>query len=208
MKTKIVLTSVSALLLSVAGANALEFRPFIGATIGLNELVYSDAMDDYARASQIDLPEDLDFVAFGLEAGIRFGAHNQIYNGGFTLAVDTTSTSDVEEKFTDRKVADLSSSYFTATYDNYIRLSGDKLKRIDLIVGVGAGSMEYKMEYKDSGLSDDTIYSPIAVMKIGADFEVTKSLTLSATTRIFIPTRSHYDIETSYIFGGAVKYLF
>ena len=207
MKTQFILTSLSALLISVAGASAMEYRPFIGASMGFSGLKYSGEMDNFARGTNADLPTD--FFAFGFEAGTRFGAYSQIYNGGVTLNVDMTTASDIENKFTSLKYGEISTLAMSATYDNYIRLSGDKTSRIDLVLGAGLGTMKYEIDYsKINGLYDDEEYSPMFAFKAGLDFELTKHITLSAVTRLFVPTRSHYAADTQYIIGGAIKYMF
>ena len=206
MKTKFILTSLSALLMSVAGANAMEYRPFVGVSLGLGGLKYSSEMDDFARTVNADLPTD--FFAFGFEAGTRFGSYSQIYNGGVTVNVDMTTASDIENQFTSAKYGEINTLAMSATYDNYFRLSGDKTSRIDLVLGVGLGTMNYDIDYKAPATSDETVYSPMFAFKAGLDFELTKHITLSAFGRLFTPTRSHYDVDTHYIVGGAVKYMF
>ena len=77
MKSNMLLMGMSALLVSVAGANAMEYRPFVGLAMGIQGLNYEEAF----KKPDIDLPHD--FIAFGFEAGTRFGSYDQIYNGGF-----------------------------------------------------------------------------------------------------------------------------
>lgn len=226
MKTKIALTGIAALMASVAGANAAEIKPFVGLSLGLQELAYSsevkkeaDGFDEagiYQGADAVyEMPTD--FIDFGVAAGVRFGAHNQIYNGGFTVNADWTSSSDVKTKLFDLKLAEISTQQYSVTYDNYIRLSGDKARRIDLVLGLGAGTIGETMKLSDlmkleaiaaGEKTEDKEWSPTIVFKVGADFEVTKHLYIDASTRFILPTRSHPDIRTSYIFGGTVKYLF
>ncbi len=203
MKSNTLLMGMSALLLSVTGANAAVFKPFVGLTSGIQGVIYDDAFED--GAAGVDLPKD--FLAIGLETGARFGSYSSIYNGGFTLGADTSTKEDVEDKFTNAKYAKIKTSEFTATYDNYIRLSGDKIKRIDLVLGGGMGVMNYHIDDL-TGDPDETIWSTAMVFKAGVDFELTKHLTLSATTRVFVPTREHYAVASHYIAGGAVKYVF
>lgn len=203
MKTNLVLTSIAAILLSVAGANATEYRPFVGITLGVSDIAYSKTID---RQTNIDTPSDL--FTFGIEGGFRFGGYNQIYNGGVSLNIDTTDSEKIRDKFTDQAYAKLKMSSISATYDNYIRLSGDKTSRIDLVLGVGLGEMNYNIDYKNAGLDDTTVYSSTFAFKLGLDFELTKNVTLSLQSRAFTPTRSHYSVDAQYVFGGAVKYVF
>ena len=204
MKSSILLTSMAGLLV-ISGSNAMQFKPFIGATMGLQEVSYSDRIENIAREDRTDLPND--FFTYGLEGGVRFGEHSKMYNGGISINADATSASSVEDKFTNAKIADITTFNLSATYDNYFRISGDKTNRIDLVLGAGFGTMSYDIDYKNATIKDETIYSPTVAFKLGLDFELTKYLTLSATTRLFLPTRSHYDIETTYVIGGAVKYM-
>ena len=201
MKSHIMLTSAAALLVSVAGANAVELRPFAGVNMGIQRAVYSDSAKDMERALAIDLPSD--FFAFGIEGGVRAGAYNDIYNGGLNLSVTKTTYSKIENKFTDTRFASADMFNISTTYDSFIRISGDKASRIDLVLGAGLGAMAI---HDDS--SDDTTWSFAPEIKVGMDFELTHNVTLSANARMFIPTRNDYMTDMSYIFGGTVKYLF
>lgn len=207
MKNTLVLTSLSALLISVAGANAMEYHPFVGATMGISVLDYSNAMDNAALAMRVDLPSD--FFTFGIEGGTRFGGYNQIYNGGVSLNFDMSDSERIYDTFSNTKEGKITTYTFSGTYDNYLRLSGDKTSRIDLVLGAGMGMMNYAIDAESyADFYGDTKYSTMFAFKAGLDFELTKSVTLSAQARLFVPTREHYAIDTQYIFGGAVKYMF
>lgn len=203
MKTNLFLTSFGVILLSVAGANATEFRTFIGATMGMGVLDYSSDTDNAALNGQMDLPSD--FFSFGLEGGVRFGGYDKIYNGGITLNLDMTDTQKIYGQFTNVKIGELRTYDASVMYDNYLRLSGDKTSRIDLVLGAGMGVINYDMGMQDYG---ENAYSTMFAFKAGLDFELTKSVTLSAQTRMFVPTRSNYAVDMNYVFGGAVKYMF
>lgn len=204
MKSQIILTGAAALLVSVAGANAMEYRPFVGATIGFQGLSYSNSAKDFERLARIDLPSD--FFAFGVETGVRAGGYNQIYNGGLTLSATKTTYSDVQDKYTSVREAETDMFNIAMTYDNFIRISGDKASRIDLVLGAGIGTMAYHVApiVGDS----DTAWSVAPEFKAGLEFELTRNIKLSANARVIVPTRSNYDIDTTYIFGGTVKYMF
>ena len=204
MKSNIILSSAVAVLVSVAGANAMEYRPFVGATIGLQGSVYSDSAKDIERANHMDLPTD--FFMFGVESGVHFGEYNQIYNGGFTLHATKTTYSKAQDKFSDKRFASLDLFNLSASYDNYIRISGDKASRIDLVLGVGFGMMAFHADV--SGGDSETRWSVAPEFKAGMDFELTHNVTLSANARAIIPTRSDYEYDMSYIVGGTVKYVF
>ena len=206
MKTNLFLTGLGTVLLSLTGANAVEYHPFIGATMGVADLGYSSEADNSARVNGIDNPSD--FFSFGIEGGVRFGNYNEIYNGGVTLNIDMTDTQKIRDKFSNAKFADTRTFAMSATYDNYLRLSGDKTSRIDLVLGAGIGTMNYDIDFESPIMSDKTIYSPMFAFKAALDFELTHNVILSAQARMFAPTRSHYDINAQYIFGGAIKYQF
>lgn len=206
MKTNLFLTGLGTLLLSLTGANAVEYHPFIGATMGVTDLGYSSEADNFARISGIDYPSD--FFSFGLESGFRFGDYDKIYNGGVTLNIDMTDTQKIRAKFSNAKFADTRTFAMSATYDNYLRLSGDKTSRIDLVLGAGIGTMNYDIDFESPIMSDKTVYSPMFAFKAALDFELTHNVILSAQARMFAPTRAHYDIDMQYIFGSAIKYQF
>lgn len=203
MKSNILLMGTAALLVSAASANAMEYRPFVGLGMGIQGLIYDDAIEDNTIYY---LPKD--FVAFGIEGGARFGSYNNIYNGGFSVNIDTTDTEKVTNKFTNQTYAKLKTTALTTTYDNFIRISGDKIKRIDLVLGAGIGAMNYHLDSQVPAVSDTTVWSTEFAFKAGLDFELTKNITLSANMRWFVPTREHYAIASTYIAGGAIKYVF
>lgn len=203
MKSKILLVGTSALIASVAGASAMEYKPFVGVGMGIQGMIYDDAIEDNA---EYYLPKD--FVAFGIEGGARFGSYNKIYNGGFSINVDTSDSEKMTYKFTDEVYAKIKTTALTATYDNFFRISGDKIKRIDLVLGAGTGAMNYHLDSQTAKRDDETSWSTVLAFKAGLDFELTKNLTLSATMRWLVPTREHYNVASSYIAGGAIKYMF
>lgn len=204
MKSKIILMGASAVVLSMAGANAMEYRPFVGVGMGIQGLIYDDAFED--KMSDYYLPKD--FITFGIEGGARFGSYDKIYNGGFSVNIDTSDSEKVTAKFTNTTYAKIKTTALTATYDNFFRISGDKAKRIDFVLGAGLGAMNYHLDSEYAGKDDETAWSTEFAFKAGLDFELTKNLTLSATMRWFVPTREHYNVATSYIAGGAIKYAF
>lgn len=201
MKSKYILTSLAILSATTFTANATTIRPFVGATMGVQNVVYADAGKDFEKSEHVDLPTD--FFTFGLEAGARFGEYDKIYNYGFSLNVDKSTYSKIKNKFTDHTYANLDNFAISSTFDNYIRLKSNK--RIDLVLGAGLGAFAY---HTDKG-EDKTLYSFTPVIKVGLDFELTNHITLSGIARVFIPTRGgEYKTEASGIFGGAVKYVF
>ncbi len=204
MKSNIVLTSVAALLVSVAGANALEYRPFVGVSMGVQGAIYSSDAKDIERASAIDFPTD--FFAFGMETGVRAGGYKDIYNGGITLSATKSTYSKVQKKYVDTRAASADLFDVSVSYDNYIRISGDKANRIDLVLGAGLGATAYHMDVV--GGDSETVWSFAPEFKVGMDFELTKSITLSASFRTIFPTNENHELNASYFAGGSVKYLF
>ena len=203
MKSNMLLIGASAIVLSMAGSNATEYRPFIGLTMGVQGLIYDDAIEDNAPYY---LPKD--FITFGIEGGMRFGSYDKIYNGGFSVNINTSDSEKVSYKFTNETYAKLKTTTLTTTYDNFIRISGNKAKRIDLVLGAGVGAMNYHRDSQIATAEDETAWSTALAFKAGLDFELTKNLTLSANMRMFVPTREHYNIAASYVAGGAIKYIF
>lgn len=204
MKSQILLTSMTVLLASVAGANALEMKPFVGLNLGLQEVTYTDHAKDIERLQHIDFPSD--FFSFGLDAGVRAGSYDRIYNGGVSLSVTKTTSSSVQQKYTEKSVADVDLFHISATYDNYLRISGDKASRIDLVLGAGAGTMAYHVDPKAGDSTTKWSFAP--EFKVGLDFELSKHFILSANSRILLPVRNRYETNTTYIVGGGVKYVF
>jgi opacity protein-like surface antigen len=224
MKSKILLTSLAAAL-AVSGANAAQYRPikmsygpqirpFVGANIGMQRIDYSNQLKKDAALLNIDIPKD--FVNFGIEGGFRFGNYHEIYNGGVTFNFDITLSDDVETNLSHIKLAEMRTMEISGTYDNYIRLSGDNHKRIDLVLGAGVGGLDEVTKWDHVGTeaafgdkpANEHDWAFNAVLKLGFDFEMTKNVTLSAHTRMFVPFKSQYDYNYNMIFGGSVKYLF
>ena len=204
MKSNVLLTSMTVLLATAAGANALEYKPFVGVNMGLQGVVYSDEAKDMERISNIDFPAD--FFAFGIDAGVRAGSYNRIYNGGVTLSATKSTYSKIQHKYLENRVADADLFNIATTYDNFIRISGDKDSRIDLVLGAGVGMMAYHIDPVDG--DSDTRWSFATEFKVGMDFELTKHFTLSANARTMVPLRDNYAADMSYIIGGGVKYMF
>ena len=204
MKSKIVLTSAAALMLSVAGANAWEYKPFVGATIGLQGARYSDAAEEMERVARFDFPTD--FFVFGLETGMRIGSYFDIYNGGVTLSATKTTYSNGQKKYVDETFVRMDAFNISLTYDNYIRISGDKENRIDLVVGAGFGTMATHTDVISA--DSETKWSFAPEFKLGLDFELAEHVILFANFRTIFPTRPHYEMDMSYIVGGGVRYIF
>ena len=203
MKSKIILTSAAALLVSF-GANALEYKPFVGATMGLQGAMYSASAENLERTAAIDFPTD--FFIFGLNTGVRAGSYFDIYNGGVTLSATKSTYSKAQKKFVDERAASADTFNVSMTYDNYLRISGDKESRIDVVLGAGFGAMAYHIDVANGGSQTKWSFAP--ELKAGLEFELAEHVILSADFRMFLPTRPHYEMDTSYIVGGGVKYIF
>nr|MBQ0091610.1 hypothetical protein [Candidatus Enterousia merdequi] len=226
MKTNILLPTLTALFVAT-GANAAQYRPvkmsygaqtrpFIGVTLGAQTLNWKDTYKNAADIDDITMPQD--FFSFGIETGFRFGNYHEIYNGGLSLNFDISTGDNAEYYPSYIKVSENKNMSISATYDNYIRLSGDKLKRIDLVLGFGGGAFDEITDYDHLGTStlfpeypfpsDDNSWSAAVALKAGFEFEITENISLSTNARMFIPLKSDYDIGSSFIFGGSVKYIF
>ena len=203
MKSSIVLTSAAALLIS-AGANALEYKPFVGVTLGMQGSVYSESAKAVERDNHFDYPTD--FFVFGIDTGIRAGSYFDIYNGGVTLSVTKSTYSDAKQKFVEERAGSMDTFNISMTYDNYLRISGDKQSRIDVVFGAGFGTMA--RHYDVVGGESQTRWSFAPELKAGLEFELAEHVILSANFRTIIPTRPHYEFDASYIVGGGIKYIF
>ena len=97
------------------------------------------------------------------------GSYKDIYNGGFSVNIDTSDSEKMAYKFTNETYAKIKTTALTATYDNFIRISGDKTKRIDLVLGAGMGAMNYHLDSQTALATDETKWSTEFAFKAGLD---------------------------------------
>ena len=102
---KIVLTSLSALMLSVAAAGAAETcktcesnnntKVFFGVNAGMTGFNYDQAFN-FITETVLPLANDVALkfpkydTTIGMEGGMRFGKYKSVWNGGFTISADKT----------------------------------------------------------------------------------------------------------------------
>ncbi len=111
---KILLTSVSVLMLSAVAVGAAEAKSnhkvFFGVNVGMHAVSYDGGFKDmfahigsvynnlFGGGSGAILPADKDVrvafpdtdTVFGMEGGMRFGNYKGVWNGGFTIAAEKT----------------------------------------------------------------------------------------------------------------------
>ena len=231
---KIVLTSLSALMLSVATAGAAETasntKIFFGVSAGIYGMNYDNVMNTLFESgiagraisnmvlgagalTPIKFPKTDTMI--GMEAGMRFGGYKSVWNGGFTLAADKTlgKKPDIQaapgfdwssipgQMFAGLKA---NTNILSATFDNYIRLNKSMENRVDLVVGVGAASIETNINLMGLGLSMDC---HAAVLKAGLEVQLTDVISMTLGTRMYMPIASQY-FDTSYALKGGFKFSF
>ena len=233
---KIVLTSLSALMLSVATAGAAETcttcgsntKIFFGVSAGMYGINYDNIMNTLfetglifdmsgstpmSKLARVKFPKNDTMI--GMEAGMRFGGYKSVWNGGFTLAADKTlgKKPDIQvpdgfnwNKMPGMLLKDLkaSTNILSATFDNYIRLNKSMENRVDLVVGVGAASIETNINLMGLGLSMDC---HAAVLKAGLEIQLTDVISMTLGSRMYMPVASQY-FDTSYALKGGFKFSF
>lgn len=208
---KLFLTSA---LLSVMAMPALaETKWFVGANVGYAEPVFSDVVDD-----QIDndfWKDESGTVALSMTAGMRFGEHDKIYNGGVSATLSympdlgQLKDGDASPLYMD---AELDFTTLYLSYDNYIKLSGDSKYRTDFIasVGLGYGWLEESLSIKGYGnetFDDDAM---VLVLKFGFGGETKFSgLGWNVMLNMTVPNaEDDADLQGSYGIDFGVRYTF
>lgn len=209
---KIFLITVLSSFLSVSAFADTSF--FVGGGLGLGMPIFSDVLDNQIEDGFWN--DDSGSVDLMLLAGVRFGAHDSIYNGG--VSANLSYMPDLG-KLTDGAAnpyymsAEIDLTRFYISYDNYIRLSGSDSKyRTDFVASIGLGyawveenldvpSIMYEY-YKDSGLLLD--------FKFGFGGEtVVEGLGWFATFDVFaLNAEEDADLQGGVGFDVGVKYTF
>lgn len=202
--------------LTIGKANALETKLFIGGNIALNSVAWSNQVEKELKDNNLNLPTS--FFGLGAEAGIRLKTDG-IYNPGVTLAYDYTFDSASEIKWPANQVfssLDTGFSAISATFDNYIRFSGESSRRSDVVLGIGLASIteRYDIRYTsyahslgltDNKGSDDGTF---VVFKLGVNFEISDKIDFYTNCRLFTPTKSGGDMDALFNLNAGVKYVF
>ncbi len=189
-----------------------EIKWSIGGGVGYATPIFSDIIDDLIDE---DFAEDKSgTLSFNITGGMRFGERDKIYNGGVSATYSYMSDlGHLKDGYNNPYYMDatLDFSSFYLTYDNYIRLSGDAERRIDLVASLGFGmgwinesitSGTYQETYEDDGM--------LLVMKLGIAGETsTEGLGWYAGWNfISLNAEDDADLQGSIGFDLGVKYTF
>jgi hypothetical protein len=214
MKKIIVIGAVS--ILAVNSAMSMEVRPFIGGNLSINGVVWDNELRKEAKANIGKLPEA--FIGFGLEAGARFATTN-IYNAGITLAYDYMfdSETDINDDMKDYISSfDIGFSAISITFDNYIRVSGKKEHRRDIVIGLGVASATERVHLdptsqgENLGLeeekSDDD--GTRVVFKVGYNHQIARNADWYVNGRAFVPTSSDDEVDAFFNLSTGLRFVF
>ena len=203
-------------ILAVESANASDIKLFVGGNIALNSASWDEKVDKTFSNMNLSLPDD--FFGLGAEAGVRLKT-NGIYNPGVTLAYDYAFDSASDIKYPANNIfssLDVGFSAISATFDNYIRFSGNSAKRSDIVLGIGLANgtervnvrytpVAHLLGYVDEKGKDNGTF---VVLKAGFNFELTKNVDFYANGRFFAPTKSDGDLDGLFNLNAGVRYVF
>lgn len=207
---------IGVLLLTCNNAMAFDVKPFIGGNLSINGVVWDQELKDDIKDTIGEMPEF--FLGGGVEAGARF-ATNNIYNAGITLAYDYMLNSEVDLK--DEMKEYISSmetgfSAISATFDNYIRVSGKKEHRRDIVLGLGLADVTERVSLdptlrgkelgieKDDGKDDGTA----VVFKVGYNHQIAPNADWFVNGRAFVATSSESDFEALFNLSVGLRFVF
>ena len=203
-------------ILALNSATAMEIRPFIGGNLSVNGVAWDNDLRKEIKADIGKLPET--FIGFGLEAGARFATAN-IYNAGVTLAYDYIfdSETDINDDIKDYISSfDVGFSAISITFDNYIRVSGKKEHRRDIVIGLGGASIKERIHFaptaqgKNVGLEEenDDDDGTFVVFKVGYNHQIARNADWYVNGRAFIPTSSDGDADAALNLSTGLRFVF
>lgn len=206
------LTTCSCMLLALecSPSYSMELKPFIGLNIAANGVAYSDELNDISDDANIDLPSS--FFSVGAEAGLKFKTTN-IWNSSITLAYDYAFDSEADTD--DNPYVDymnMGFSAISATFDNYIRVSGDAIHRQDIVIGVGVARATERIEMS---LMEYTGYAELSeedkattfVLKVGYNYQMPNNAEWYLNGRWFIPS-SDSEVEALFNANVGLRFVF
>lgn len=214
---KILLVGVSAIsMLSIENVNAADIKPFIGGNVAINGVIWSNDADQNTRDIGIDLPDA--FIGLGLEAGVKF-VNNNIYNAGITLVYDYAFDSEAKlDSYIKQYYYDVSTGFssISVTFDNYIRISGEKAHRRDIVLGVGLANGTERISVKTTyygevnGLKDvkEKDDGRAFVLKIGYNHQMADNIDWYVNGRTFIFSGGDKDVNSMFNFSTGLRYVF
>ena len=214
MKKIIVIGAVS--ILAVNSAMSMEVRPFIGGNLSISGVVWDDTLRSEIKEDIGVLPAI--FAGAGIEGGVRFATDN-IYNAGITLAGDYLFESEVDlnEDMEDYiNSLDTSFAIASATFDNYLRVSGTKEHRRDIVLGFGVANITEWVHLdptqygKNSGLEEERWHDngTAIVLKIGYNHQIAKKLDWYVNGRAFIAPSKESDFDAMFNASVGLRFVF
>ena len=197
-------------------AMATEIKPFIGANLAINGVVWSHDAERATEDMGIDLPEA--FLGLGLEMGVKF-VNDNIYNAGLIFAYDYAFNSKAK---LDSNIKDYyykvttGFSSIAITFDNYIRVSGEKAHRKDVVVGIGLARGTERISMKTtyygytSGLEDidDDDDGTFILLKAGYNHQLSDNVDFYTNGRAFIPTAGDGDVDVIFNLSAGLRFVF
>jgi len=209
MKKLIFATGLLPVLMAPAAA---DVKWFVGGGLGYVEPVFSDLIDD--EIDEDIWKDDSGTLSVHINGGMRFGAHDKIYNGGVSATLsympDLAQLRDGAANPYEMN-AELDFTTLYVSYDNYIRISGDSKYRTDFIasIGLGYGWISETLTSGALGLSydDDAM---VAALKVGFGGEtIVDGLGWIITANITVPNaKDDADLQASYGMDFGIRYTF
>ena len=199
MKKILTACSCAALALTSFPSYSMDVKPFFGINLAANGVSYSDDLNDYADDLDIELPTG--FLGAGAEAGIKFATQN-VWNGGITLAYDYVFDSEADTDDNPYIYSmNIGFSAISATFDNYIRVSGNTLQRQDIVLGLGVARATERVKIialNDVKEEDD---ATTLVLKVGYNHQFSDNVEWYLNGRWFIPSS---DSEVKALFNANI----
>lgn len=216
MKKILIVGSCFAVALTGFSSYSMNIKPFVGGNLAVNGVVWADDVKDPMDAAGIDLPTSL--FGIGFEAGVKFNREN-MYIPALTVAYDYMFNSEADiDAVTKPNISsfDVGFSAISATFDNYLRVSGNSRHRQDIILGIGLGSATERVTMKTTSLGkangyadiDEDENGTIFIFKIGYNYQISNHVDWYLNGRWFFPTESKRDIESLFNMNAGIRFLF
>ena len=214
---KFLTSAIIASLFGITNANATEIKPFIGANLGITSAAWTDVLERMSERLW-ELPKT--FWGFGIDAGVKF-AKDKMYNCGLTLAYDYINdskakiNSDVKPLISSVKFG---FSVVSATFDNYLRISGTEQNREDIVISLGLASIKEKAYMLPTSLGfangvekvDGSDTGGAFVFKIGYNSKIDDRWGWNISGRWFVQGGSADEKDFDFLFNLSVgvNYMF
>ena len=186
---KILIPALCTFCITPAIADEAVVRPYIGANINFDFISYSPYMEDVMDNSGLHFSDS--YFGIGLEAGVKFGDKNNIWNGGVAIAYDYAF--DTSASVTNSYINNAGSCFsaWNIGFDNYIRVDDKDSKRTDLIfgIGVGKGTERSYWSIPDFITVDEKESTTMIVLKFGTNIRLNETVDWYTTLRDFIPSK-------------------